>query len=387
MAKRPSCVLASMACAIAALVSDCSADSATKSSTLSTPAVREPCSGPTCQTSGPAPGGPGGLGAAGSGLSSTSAIPSMPRAAVAGVAAPAVSMPLAPMAAGVGTGAAMPMRGAAGRAGAATGGAGMAAVATPAPAMNPAVPTPAMSQGCGNAMPPASNRYKIQVADLMREYIVKLPANYDASKPYKLIFAWHYLGGNAQGIATGFGGGYYGLEAMANNTVIFVAPEGIDMAWPNTGGRDVNFAKAMVDWMRTNYCIDNKHIFSVGFSYGAIMSNTVGCQMGDVFRAIAPMSGSGPISFGANACKGPVAAWMSHGNMDTTVPFASGQASRDYWAKANGCQTTTKPTDPSPCVAYDGCMQGYPVTWCEFSGAHQQPPFGPAAIWKFFSQF
>jgi hypothetical protein len=29
------------------------------------------------------------------------------------------------------------------------------------------------------------------------------------------------------------------------------------------------------------------------FSYDAIMSNTVGCHMGDVFRAIAPISGMG----------------------------------------------------------------------------------------------
>jgi poly(3-hydroxybutyrate) depolymerase len=143
----------------------------------------------------------------------------------------------------------------------------------------------------------------------------------------------------------------------------------------------------MVEWMRSNYCVDNKRIFSVGFSYGAIMSNTVGCQMGDVFRAIAPMSGSGPLAFGGASCKGPVAAWMSHGQSDTTVPFASGQASRDHWVMANGCQTSSKPTDPSPCVTYDGCMAGYPVTWCEFPGTHQQPSFGPDAIWKFFSQF
>jgi polyhydroxybutyrate depolymerase len=249
------------------------------------------------------------------------------------------------------------------------------------------MPPPAGTSGCGKTDFPKSARNTIMVADLSREYIVKVPDGYDSSQPYKLIFAWHYLGGSADGIANGFGGGYYGLESMAAGSTIFVAPEGIDAAWPNTGGRDIAFAKAMVDWMRSNYCVDDKRIFSVGFSYGAIMSNTVGCQMGDVFRAIAPMSGSGPNSFGGGSCKGPVAAWMSHGMSDTTVPFASGQASRDHWVQANGCQTTSKPTDPSPCVTYDGCMAGYPVTWCEFAGTHQQPSFGPAAIWKFFSQF
>jgi poly(3-hydroxybutyrate) depolymerase len=215
---------------------------------------------------------------------------------------------------------------------------------------------------------------------MQREYIVKIPDNYDANKPYKLIFTWHYLGGNAAGIARN----YYGLESRAAGSTIFVSPEGIDAAWPNTGGRDVNFAKAMVDWMRTNYCIDNTRIFSTGFSYGAIMSNTVGCQMGDVFRAIAPMSGSGPRS----GCKGPVAAWLAHGTADSTVSFASGQGSRDHWVMANGCTSQTTPTEPSPCVSYQGCKDGYPVVWCENPGAgHTQPSYAPAAIWTFFSQF
>ena len=264
-----------------------------------------------------------------------------------------------------------------------------AAAPPPAGAGAPPVgPPPAMSAGCGKMQFPPSARNEIMVGDLSREYIVKLPANYDPNKPYKLIFAWHFLGGSAQGIAGGFGGGYYGLESMSGGTAIFVAPEGIDAAWPNTGGRDVNFAKAMVEWMRNNYCIDNTRIFSTGFSYGAIMSNTVGCQMGDVFRAIAPMAGSGPLAFGGGGCKGPVAAWIFHGTADNIVQFSGGQRSRDHWVMANGCTTMTMPSTPSQCVEYQGCKQGYPVVWCENpGGGHTQPSYGGSAIWKFFSQF
>jgi poly(3-hydroxybutyrate) depolymerase len=247
--------------------------------------------------------------------------------------------------------------------------------------------SPATSAGCDAADWPESGTFMIDVDGLMREYIVKIPDGYDSSKPYKLVFAWHYLGGSAAGIAGGFGGGYYGLESQAAGSAIFVAPEGIDAAWPNSGGRDVAFAQAMVDWMRSSYCIDNTRIFSVGFSYGAIMSNTVGCAMGDVFRAIAPMSGSGPRSFGGGSCKGPVAAWLAHGTNDSTVSFASGEGSRDHWVMANGCDTQTMPTSPSPCVAYQGCDDGYPVTWCEFSGGHTQFSGAGSAIWAFFSQF
>jgi len=246
---------------------------------------------------------------------------------------------------------------------------------------------PAMSAGCGKADTPGSDTFTIDVSGLEREYIVKIPSGYDPSHAYRLIFTWHYLGGSAAGIAGGFGGGYYGLESRAEGSAIFVSPEGIDAAWPNTGGRDVAFGRAMVEWMRENYCIDNDRIFSTGFSYGGIMSNTVGCQMGDIFRAIAPMAGSGPLSFGGGSCMGEVAAILFHGQDDGVVSFSSGQNSRDHWVEANGCDSTTTPGSPSQCVEYNGCNDGYPVIWCEYPGGHTQPSIGPDAIWAFFERF
>jgi polyhydroxybutyrate depolymerase len=177
-------------------------------------------------------------------------------------------------------------------------------------------------------------------------------------------------------------GGYYGLQRLAGDTAIFVSPEGISSGWANTGGRDVAFATAMLDWFKTNYCIDQDRIFSAGFSYGAIMSNTVGCYLGDQFRAIAPMSGMGPMGMG---CKGQVAAWISHGSSDTIVAFSGGEASRDHWVGVNHCGSTTKPA--GPCVEYEGCDEGYPVVWCQFTGSHMQPSYGTQEIWSFFSRF
>lgn len=236
------------------------------------------------------------------------------------------------------------------------------------------------SAGCGIASPPAGGTIDVDVNGTQRQYIVELPTGYDKTHPYRLIFAFHYLNGTASGIRSG---GYYGLQSRAENSAIFVAPQGIDNAWPNTGGRDVAFTQVMLDYLRANYCIDQERIFSVGFSYGAIMSNTVGCVFGDVFRAIAPMAGSGPRS--TTTCKGQIAVWLSHGTSDTTVSFSSGEASRDHWVEANHCTSTT--TAVGSCVAYEGCDAGYPVHWCEFSGGHTRPSFAPDAIWSFFEQF
>jgi polyhydroxybutyrate depolymerase len=252
---------------------------------------------------------------------------------------------------------------------------------------------PTRSTGCGATDWPASGNQTIDVGGTPREYIVKIPDGYQSSTPYKLVFAWHGLGGTAQQIASGFRGGYYGLESRAAGSTIFVAGQGLPTSqggagWPNTGGQDIAFVRAMLDWLKSSYCIDEERIFSVGMSYGGIMSNTIGCQLGDVFRAIAPMSGSGP-GFGSRAptCVGQIAAWLSHGNQDTVVQFSSGVRSRDLWVAANHCQTTTTPAGPETCVAYEGCDAGYPVHWCEFDGGHTVPSFASEGIWNFFSQF
>jgi poly(3-hydroxybutyrate) depolymerase len=252
----------------------------------------------------------------------------------------------------------------------------------------------AMSMGCGAANPAPSGMQMLDVDGMQRMFLVSVPDNYDANKPYKLIFAWHGLGGTAMRIQSG---GFYGLKQKAMNSVIFVAAQGLDTSnqvgsgpgWDNMGGRDVKFTSAMLEYMRTTYCIDNERIFSVGMSYGGIMSNTVGCALGDDFRAIAPMSGAGPSAFGGGAkCTGQVAAWLSHGNMDNVVAFSSGQGSRDHWVMANHCDANmTQPEGSNGCVAYQGCDAGFPVVWCEFDGGHIPPSFAAEEIWSFFSHF
>jgi polyhydroxybutyrate depolymerase len=251
-------------------------------------------------------------------------------------------------------------------------------------------PAPKPSAGCG--MPaPMSGMANIDVSGTSRAYIMTLPQNYDSTKPYKLIFAWHGLGGSAQQVATN----WYGLSQRAQNSAIFVAGQGLETSnsvgsgpgWANSNGEDVAFVKALYAQLQTQLCFDQNRVFSVGMSYGGIMSITLGCSMGDVFRAIAPMSGAGPGYGGRATCVGQVAVWQSHGNMDTTVATAQGEASRDFWVEANHCQTQAVAVDPSPCVEYEGCDPDKPVTFCEFAGGHQIPSFAAAAIWTFFAQF
>jgi polyhydroxybutyrate depolymerase len=256
------------------------------------------------------------------------------------------------------------------------------------------------STGCGKA-PPASQRYTIDVGGTMREYILAVPTNYEQNRPYRLIFAWHPLGGTAQGTAGSGNSGYYGLRSASGGAAILVSPEGLpfqgsSLGWGNSGGGDIAFLRAMLDRFKAEMCVDESRIFSTGFSFGGMMSNAVACS--GLARAVAPMAGNSQVSGCANGTQ-PVAYMGFHGDDDTVVATSGGRTARDVFVKRNQCTDQTMPTQPSwcdgvgqtnqpcMCVTYQGCAAGYPVIWCEFNGPHTPAPNSGPTIWNFFSQF
>jgi predicted esterase len=252
------------------------------------------------------------------------------------------------------------------------------------------------SAGCGsaNTTSPCSKsgtKCSLDVAGTARTYYVQLPASYSATKQYPVVFQFHPMGGSAEQALN-----EYGISKGLPDA-IYITPQGLvstsagsdagTAGWPNTSGQDIAFTKAMLADVQGKYCVDNARIFSVGFSYGGMMSFAVGCEMGDVFRAIAPMSGALYSDFNCKGSGHAVAMWGSHGLNDNVVPIADGRSALAKILQQNHCGTTTTPIDPSPCVSYQGCDPGYPVTWCEWDGTHNVPSFGTSAITAFFKSF
>jgi poly(3-hydroxybutyrate) depolymerase len=265
-------------------------------------------------------------------------------------------------------------------------GAGGADAGSSGAAAGPATP----SSGCGTADVPPSGPVDIEVDGTARELAVRVPASYDPEHPYRLVLAWHGLGGTATQTVSAFG-----LASRSEDSAIFIAGQALESqsgqqagfaSWA-TDGTDIEYARALIEWAKANYCIDGDRVFSIGVSNGGMMTNMVGCALGDLVRGNAAIAGGGPRPYVREACVGPVAAWITHGNQDNNVPFSYGEMSRDQWLELNGCDMTSMAVMPGPCLEYQGCADGYPVQFCEHDGGHTVPDFAAEAVWAFFSGF
>jgi poly(3-hydroxybutyrate) depolymerase len=261
------------------------------------------------------------------------------------------------------------------------------------------------SAGCGRTPTLTSGNRTIQSGGQSRSYILRIPANYDNDHAYRLVIGYHWRGGTMQDVdgggTTGAAWSYYGLRAQADDSTIFIAPQGIGNGWSNSGGADVTLTDDMLALVEGDLCVNTRQVFALGFSFGGGMSYALACARPAVFRAVAVYSG-GVIS----GCQGgtqPVAYMGIHGLGDGTLPISGGRMMRDKFVTNNGC-TPQDPPEPNggsqthTCTTYQGCMPGYPVTWCAFDGGHTPGvvdgggddgarTWTKTEVWKFFTQF
>ena len=148
----------------------------------------------------------------------------------------------------------------------------------------------ANTAGCGKTPTITSGSKTMTVNNKSRRWIIRLPNNYDKSVPYRLVFGVHWRDADYQAVDGG-SAPYYGLKSRMNNT-IFIAPDGLNKGWANSGNEDITFFDQLIKTVSDDLCINEKLIFSLGFSYGAAMSYSLSCSRPTVFRAVALMSGA-----------------------------------------------------------------------------------------------
>jgi poly(3-hydroxybutyrate) depolymerase len=295
------------------------------------------------------------------------------------------------------------------------------------------------SAGCGKAdglktlttggssvsgAPSTSTRLKgVTSGGKSRLAILDVPADYDPSKPYRLIFSWRQMGGSDTGNATGLhpaGDGpnfdaehyaYFGLRREALNAkqpAIFIAPDTDPAGSLWDYNKDSVYFDDLLKLLTDNLCIDENRVFTTGFSFGAMMSYGLSNGRPTKLRAAVTMA---PSQFGPSAASGPIAYMSTTGMDDGTCSWGSatsgGQGCVMTHAKANGCTipstlpTAAKGSKKYVCYDFEGCKAGYPVKVCTFDGGHTPSSiddgtstgddglkaFIPPIAWKFISQF
>ena len=243
-----------------------------------------------------------------------------------------------------------------------------------------------MSEACGKGVAaPKEGLHEIMVGNMVRKFFFRVPSSYDGKKPWPVIFAFHGAGNKS---AAWFDTNT-DLRPKTEEKAVLLFPEGAlrrpgNLSWVHMSPENVLFVDAMMKWLGDNVCIDLGQVFAAGQSSGGYMAMTLGCQRGNVFRAVATSSGG---ILDPGACTGsPAAIWMRTGKADSASGHKSVLDTRDFWVKAKGCSAEPpKAVDPAPCVSYSGCQGGVKVIFCDDPGGHGWPGYMTDGIWKLFT--
>ena len=293
--------------------------------------------------------------------------------------------------------------GASSGAGTSTGGGGSSSLAGTSGTAGQSAATDAArpSLGCGKA-PALEPGNFASVTAAGRPGWIRIPNGYDPMRAYPVVFVWK--GCSAAGVTS------YGLENTVGDDAIIAQgdfPPGADCYDTGDGAAfvDLPVFDALLAELETNYCVDQAHVFSVGFSSGAWLTQLLACQRGDVLRGIGTIAGAFKPTFlnGAAACKGDgLSAFMVSDLDDHNNPFYdedkdgdSVEVAVNHWLVANGCSETTwslqagLPTTPdeSVCRAYAGCGAN-PVKLCLTSGKGHaaQESLSMPGFWQLFGE-
>ena len=252
----------------------------------------------------------------------------------------------------------------------------------------------------------------IQHDGLTREYSIYVPASYDGTTDFPLLFNFH--GGddvitNWQTTAD--------MRPIADTAnFILVYPQarpdpsdGNSLNWlPKTPGTfdDVPFISALIDTIASNYQIDQNRIYACGYSLGGDMSFELGCKLSNRIAAIAPVARTmqaNPNSFCSPVH--PTGVLTILGTDDFISPYGgypgyylSAAATHSYWATHNNCNATATMSTVSASVerytwsTASGC--DYVEELKVIGGGHDWPgSFGNMTIdaseeiWQFVSRY
>ena len=275
---------------------------------------------------------------------------------------------------------------------------------------------PRPSAGCGKTVA-LGDHFQFTGGGVEHEVYLNLPENYDRNRPYRLVFGFHYMGGSAEAVAKREN--YYGLrnEPGAKENTIFVAPHGYTVETDTSGHETSNpwrckdsldhpFFAELLTYLNENLCIDTSRVFAVGFSFGAMMANSLAQDFQDRLRGVVAFATMDQVIY-LPKNKGLPIAWMGTVGMDDPLCTPKlGRSARDRILKNNGLpdgdgnfgdardeEAEEWTSGNHVCYDYRTVDPRFPVKWCTFDGEHTYLPRENGEVWtartgwEFIAQF
>jgi polyhydroxybutyrate depolymerase len=251
------------------------------------------------------------------------------------------------------------------------------------------------SAGCREpALTPGDTDVTVRVGDSSRSYVLHVPEAYDGTTAVPLIVDFHGIGESGRS------------EFEASPYPAVTDPQGVIMAFPDGAPGplgsawnfgpccvadvdDLAFARAVVNDITTNACIDPARIYAVGVLTGGGMVQHLACEAADLFAAISPaafdlLEETAPDCAPAR----PITVMSFRGTEDDRVPYEGGpssvvpgmpitflgaQRSVERWAEINDCTGPLSAEDENGCAFYAGCAEGVDVALCTAYGGGEAP--------------
>ena len=256
----------------------------------------------------------------------------------------------------------------------------------------------------------------IQHDGLTREYSIYVPASYDGTTNFPLLFNLHGGGGTNSAWQAASD-----MRPIADTAdIILVYPQarpdpsdGNSFNWiPKVPGTfdDVPFFSSLIDTIASNYQIDQNRIYACGYSLGGDMTFELGCKLNNRIAAIAPVARTmqpNPNSFCSPVH--PTGVLTILGTDDLVSPYngivfggieyyISAAATHIYWATHNNCDATATMSTVSPSVERNTWSTASGCAYVEelkvIGGGHDWPgSFGNMTIdanieiWQFVSRY
>ena len=251
----------------------------------------------------------------------------------------------------------------------------------------------------GKTLGAGSHDENVTSGGLARVAHMHVPAGYDPTAGTMLVLAYHgfFETGALQEVqsrmdpssdAHGYIVGY--PDGIADS---WNAGQCCGDAWTNSVD-DVQFTRDLLAALENDYCIDPKRVFAAGFSNGGFFAHRLGCEMSDVFGAIAPVAGVLGVDPSTCTPKRPIPVLDFHGTADPIVPYDGGTPlipidiagtldfrsvsdTLNFWINSNGClgyPMTIFTNGDATCTQWNLCKGGADVVHCAIDqGGHQWP--------------